>query len=578
MSEQRDNLRECKICLELIELSDQECSVCNIPDHIFHCDCILKIIRPQLNSNPKCPICKSNITDITNIKQNVKISMKSINEILEKCSICWEPLNDGSRICYGCENRDQPHLYHCKCIENWKKQNNSCPACRRRLGIIKDIYEIPYGDFKNMDEKEINEEDEEMNFRREELLEENGQFIIYVIKLLREVNSTAHKNLPINEIGIEVNDDFPADLTIRQYLISITYLQDEIKSEIKNINNEEDIIRVSNRIYSLRQDVDQNMNIFINYLRDNDEFFNEHLPQDRNILRINLYNLEHEIISNLIDVKNASISHVEIKEIKEIKEILFEDQENNINYYLLENLTDNTNIEQFLLLYLQYLHQLEVTDINSVDNAIDNFRMNELINQLRNNFRIYMNEITEYKDNYNQEIKEELDSELNNTEYKDSRINILNSRLDEMLKEIRETYRDIIFSRSNSTGIKEVYIHKNANKKITLKELMDSYINLFKDLKLEISNIQKPEDEILIMQRFTDECNTFYRDLILIKKYIKKKRIEKENQDRIGGRSLSNIFLYIILIIITICLLVRILLKPKKQLIYYSNNSGFSNI
>jgi hypothetical protein len=54
----------------------------------------------------------------------------------EPCSICWGPMNaNNSKKLDNCV-----HLYHTKCIEKWKKKNNTCPQCR--TPIILTTYKI----------------------------------------------------------------------------------------------------------------------------------------------------------------------------------------------------------------------------------------------------------------------------------------------------------------------------------------------------------------------------------------------------------------------------------------------------
>ena len=45
-----------------------------------------------------------------------------------ECSICAEPLVDGTQVCL---NANCQHGFHCNCIRPWLQRNNTCPVCRK---------------------------------------------------------------------------------------------------------------------------------------------------------------------------------------------------------------------------------------------------------------------------------------------------------------------------------------------------------------------------------------------------------------------------------------------------------------
>ena len=49
----------------------------------------------------------------------------------EPCSICWGPMNSrNSKKLTNCV-----HVFHTKCIDKWKKKNNTCPQCREQIDL-----------------------------------------------------------------------------------------------------------------------------------------------------------------------------------------------------------------------------------------------------------------------------------------------------------------------------------------------------------------------------------------------------------------------------------------------------------
>jgi len=52
----------------------------------------------------------------------------------EKCPICMVELEDGDlvKILPSCS-----HVYHGNCVDKWLKVNNSCPLCKREVGLLR---------------------------------------------------------------------------------------------------------------------------------------------------------------------------------------------------------------------------------------------------------------------------------------------------------------------------------------------------------------------------------------------------------------------------------------------------------
>ena len=59
---------------------------------------------------------------------------KKNKEILlnEMCGICFEMLDTEDKCIYL---RDCKHMYHMKCINQWRKHNNTCPSCRQSIDV-----------------------------------------------------------------------------------------------------------------------------------------------------------------------------------------------------------------------------------------------------------------------------------------------------------------------------------------------------------------------------------------------------------------------------------------------------------
>ena len=53
------------------------------------------------------------------------------HEELSECVICMQEFKDSDQIAeLRCDSR---HIFHKKCIEDWLKNNDTCPTCRRNV-------------------------------------------------------------------------------------------------------------------------------------------------------------------------------------------------------------------------------------------------------------------------------------------------------------------------------------------------------------------------------------------------------------------------------------------------------------
>lgn len=55
----------------------------------------------------------------------------------EKCSICWESINDSTKKTLVCN-----HSFHRNCVNRWLETNSSCPLCRREILNTTHIHRI----------------------------------------------------------------------------------------------------------------------------------------------------------------------------------------------------------------------------------------------------------------------------------------------------------------------------------------------------------------------------------------------------------------------------------------------------
>ena len=56
------------------------------------------------------------------------------------CVICFEPIKSCTIYKLECS-----HQFHNKCILKWKKINNTCPICRKKIIIKKNNLNIVFG-------------------------------------------------------------------------------------------------------------------------------------------------------------------------------------------------------------------------------------------------------------------------------------------------------------------------------------------------------------------------------------------------------------------------------------------------
>jgi hypothetical protein len=91
----------------------------------YYCYCYLKHIQQKKICDNCLKRIDKNCVDVYFCKCRHKIIESDKNKELE-CSICLEDieLEDIKKLKCG-------HIYHTKCISEWKKENNTCPICRK---------------------------------------------------------------------------------------------------------------------------------------------------------------------------------------------------------------------------------------------------------------------------------------------------------------------------------------------------------------------------------------------------------------------------------------------------------------
>ena len=68
------------------------------------------------------------------MNRNVNLNESGI--FSSDCPICLKKL-DNDKVYLNCN-----HYFHKECIMNWKKRNNTCPICRKRIEVIKEAFNI----------------------------------------------------------------------------------------------------------------------------------------------------------------------------------------------------------------------------------------------------------------------------------------------------------------------------------------------------------------------------------------------------------------------------------------------------
>jgi len=92
---------------------------------------------PAPNINEMIPLVnwtKKEQIMIDNEKKNEDGNNLCCNDSYEKCPICIVELEDGDlvKILPSCS-----HVYHGECVDQWLKVNNSCPLCKREVGLLR---------------------------------------------------------------------------------------------------------------------------------------------------------------------------------------------------------------------------------------------------------------------------------------------------------------------------------------------------------------------------------------------------------------------------------------------------------
>lgn len=54
---------------------------------------------------------------------------------IEDCPICWDKMDKISCLCITNCN----HVFHNSCINSWRKSNNSCPLCRTKICMEREL-------------------------------------------------------------------------------------------------------------------------------------------------------------------------------------------------------------------------------------------------------------------------------------------------------------------------------------------------------------------------------------------------------------------------------------------------------
>ena len=138
--------------------------------------------------------------------------MKTKTAIYPECAICFEALDSNLIAPIKCG-----HIFHEKCLETWKKSNQSiCPLCRNDAsGTVKLIYDIKFSLNNNKDNL----------LTMEQLIQDNQ-------KLIRQNEIIKKQIQQINEIREKENNDIN-DL-IEKYKLCVKN-SNEYKNKLLNI-------------------------------------------------------------------------------------------------------------------------------------------------------------------------------------------------------------------------------------------------------------------------------------------------------------------------------------------------------
>ena len=90
---------------------------------------IYEVLRAHSNRRKKQLTKHYLIKSMPSIAFNKKL-FKDENMILDECLICMEEFKEGEDYVtpLACDAR---HMYHSDCIEQWLKNDNSCPFCKK---------------------------------------------------------------------------------------------------------------------------------------------------------------------------------------------------------------------------------------------------------------------------------------------------------------------------------------------------------------------------------------------------------------------------------------------------------------
>ena len=67
---------------------------------------------------------------------NRRENFNESNIFSTECPLCLKKF-DSDRVFINCH-----HYFHKECIMKWKKRNNTCPICRKRIEVIKEAFNI----------------------------------------------------------------------------------------------------------------------------------------------------------------------------------------------------------------------------------------------------------------------------------------------------------------------------------------------------------------------------------------------------------------------------------------------------